>query len=304
MLHYRSKLITSFTLIMGLLWLSGCDVMNPFAESASEVRTQLIPYVPDTGVKVTTQNGYIDVIADANRMDVELVANVKASGNSQEEAEARLQEVLIRIESKTKGDNTPLLEISVEYPDNVRRNNEGCSFTLHMPTVNGCELNSSNGHLKTVGLAGAADLRTSNGKITVTDHDGAVTAQTSNGQIAAENVTGDINATTSNGGVNISKAQGFASVKTSNGVIDYKGLSGFDLHTSNGSIKVEISRDDLAGIGSIDTQTSNGSINIIGIGISISGTKHHKIVIPNNTVGGSAAIARTSNGSITIKIMD
>lgn len=311
--------------------LSGCMSLSAYPYKAEETRVQSIPYVQDTGLQVVTANGWIEVSAEPGRSDVELTANVRAAGSTQTEADDRLAAIVIQVESRIDaGTGRPLLDVTVAYPDTVRRANEGCSFSLKVPGAHGVILNSSNGSLSITGLTGDADLKTSNGKVHVTDHaGGAIRARSSNGAIDLVNVVADsATVDTSNGPIRVAALLRSLEAESSNGRITYEPVQGsntpdspavfaaddkslgaagcfFSLRTSNGPVTVRIPRGlapDRA-----RASTSNGTIQVSGPSfVTVSGSKTEKAIRFNPEAGVSSAesLIRTSNGSITIEVVE
>ncbi len=178
------------------------------------------------------------------------------------EAPADIEWNVVRIETTTKCvtqercNQTQIIRnrengtfaIKVRWPDNKRKNREGCDFVITIPHAqsNGVHLRSSNGQITIEGLSGPADLQTSNGPIKVQRHTGSIKAHTSNGHMEFTNVSGDVDAQTSNGKIELTQsetAEGTVNLKSSNGGIDFgfgdKFSGKIKLHTSNGSLNIK-----------------------------------------------------------------
>ncbi|NOG54887.1 MAG: DUF4097 family beta strand repeat protein [Planctomycetes bacterium] len=327
------RTITNASLLLTcvVVGLAGCVSSISYPYKAEETRVQTIPYVQDTGIQVDTANGRIEVTADPSRSDIELTAKVRASGSSQFEADERLANIVIQVESRVDpGTGRPLLDVSVKYLD-ARRGNEGCSFALKVPAANGVNLDSSNGSLTIAGLTGEADLHTSNGKVRITNHEGgSIAARSSNGSIELVNVTGDTAVLdTSNGPVRVEGIFASLDVETSNGGITYTapmipGLGGseaafaadfqntdqpghFSLRSSNGPVTVKLPVSLAPGV--VKVSTSNGKVKASGTTMAISGSKHERTIVighpeDSGTATETASRIRTSNGSVTVEVID
>ena len=244
------------------LSLSGCRGWFN-SPSASEERTQTVAHVPYAGLEVETANGAVEVSADPTRSDIKIVARITAAGSTAEEAKNRLLQVKV---TANRRENDKALVVGAEFPEG-RRDNDGCSFVITVPTANG------------------------------------VTLRTSNGSIKAEKMGGPVKAHSSNGSVTANRVQGPVDLETSNGSITYQAAAGkgsaFALKTSNGSITAIIP----AGAeGTIDASTSNGGIDVRGTraGQEVTGKRTSKTI--RLAPSGPASTIHTSNGHITITL--
>ena len=136
------------------------------------------------------------------------------------------------------------------------------SFVVYTPKNFNCELRTSGGSLKLIGVTGKShelvtsggsilaeqasgrlNAKTSGGSITIRDYDGDIDARTSGGGIKMEDVNGDIEVVTSGGGIKITDVQGSLYAATSGGPINAeitKLTDQLKLKTSGGSIKATI----------------------------------------------------------------
>ena len=170
-----------------LALLAGC---MPFRHPLQEKTITLtVPHVPDSALKVESQNGSISVTA-GDRDDVEVVAKLRM----------RSLERLDATRITTSRDDSDRLAITVVWPEGGRKNNEGCSFTITLPNATGVTVKTTNGRIRIAGLSGGAKLDTKNGKIDVERHQGNVIGRTRNGAIAVSETEGDIDLESATGG--------------------------------------------------------------------------------------------------------
>lgn len=252
---------------LAVLPLGGC--LGPLVE---QTITTPIPHVEGGGLKVTARNGSIDVTQAPGR-EVTIVAKLKM------QSEQRIKDSQVLVERGT--DNT--LAIRLRPPDDAWRTREGCSFEVSIPSASSVSLASSNGALTLTGLAGSAVLETSNGRIAVENHNGPVDVRTSNGTIRVQGVPGPLKARSSNGSI--------AASVTGPGPVE--------IRTSNGAISLDITR---AFAGAIEVRTSNGSLSMPDSGATVEKTGRNERRVKFDSDGPGSTV-RTSNGSVTIRVV-
>ncbi|MEQ1827738.1 MAG: DUF4097 family beta strand repeat-containing protein [Pirellula sp.] len=265
--------------LVGIAMFAGCDVPQ---FSATQVFEKTIPINSVVDVIAETHNGSIEV-SPCESQEIQLVAHLKSYGNTQEEADSRLDSLIPQIET-TDGSVTIHANKSTERlfsMDSVR-------YELKVPS------------------SWPVRLVTSNGKITSNGNRGPVTIKTSNGRIKVSNAIGSIEAVTSNGAISIEDSLGKVQAKSSNGSIKLENctLDGDSrLRTSNGSIEVLLSPITTV---SIKASTSNGSIRFDDQEVEAKQKSSRSLNALMH--GSSESIGQTvqlelgtSNGSITIK---
>lgn len=226
------------TLLLFVLLCGGCNFsLVPLVETSHLLDE---PVAPGTPIHLGTVNGSITV--KEAPADIEWnVVRIEATTKCVTQERCNQTQIIRNRENGT-------FAIKVRWPDNKRKNREGCDFVITIPHAqsNGVHLRSSNGQITIEGLSGPADLHTSNGPIKVQRHTGSIKAHTSNGQMEFTNVSGDVDAQTSNGKIEVTQsetAEGTVNLKSSNGAIDFGYGANFSsklkLHTSNGSLNFE-----------------------------------------------------------------
>ncbi len=252
----------------------GCGLLDPPVEGR---RTSTIAHVAGSSLSVESSNGAISVETDSSAKEVTVVAKVRARTQERLDATRVLAE---------RAEDGPL-KIYVQWPDDRREGNEGCSFEITLPDVRGVTLRSSNGALSLKGAAGTAELRTSNGRITIREHDGDARLKSSNGAIVGEAVSGSAVAETSNGKIT------FALTSASAGPVE--------LESSNGAIELTVGH---AFAGELTIKTSNGSLALPDSGaVKILDRQKRSATLAFGE-GGKPSKIRTSNGSVTVKMVD
>jgi hypothetical protein len=157
-------------------------------------------------------------------------------------------------------------------------------------------------------------LQTANGRVEMKDLKGTtVDATTSNGVVKMDTVEAErVETRTSNGKVMLKTSARDVKAHSSNGRITIipvgtAGDTHYDLHTSNGSVKVQTGKPN--GIGfSFDLRTTNGKINVEEAGLEYeTNEKHHGMRrVKARSKGFDSAsckisvAAHTSNGSISV----
>ncbi len=291
------RTLSRLTLFLALLTLTGCMAYSTRYKAESRVE-QTLPHVNASGLKLETKNGSITVRVDESAgSTVTIVADIRAAGATQEEADRRLADTKLHIDRLD--DRT--LHVRAVWPE-PRNGNDACSLEITVPGASGIYARSGNGAISITGAAGFADLHTSNGAVTVRDHGGDARIETSNGKITCANVAGRCDVGTSNGKLELADVRGGVTGSTSNGAVILElrnGSSGdFDITTSNGAIRASVASD---WAGSIDASTSNGSIDVSGDNLSLKKHSKHHLTIRCGA-GGHTGTLRTSNGSITVEV--
>ena len=262
-----------------LALLPACGLFSQY--TAKILKTIKVPHVAGFAIDVQSRNGSIQVLGGSAGEEVEVLATIVAGGQTQAEAEDRLQQIVVRCTRDAEN----RLVIRAEYPDQPR-SRDGVSYVVRIPTVDGARLHTSNGSVTAKSLAGALRVNTSNGLIVVHDHQGAATLETSNGSVRVQRHAGTVTVRTSNGGVAVELTDdqtGPVSIDTSNGGVELTVGPGFQ--------------------GSLRMDTSNGRVRVDNSG----GTSlRQRIRRRSGTVtfgeDGEASRVHSSNGSITLNV--
>src|SRR5207244_3092592 len=102
---------------------------------------------------VRTGVGSVEVVADPSLQEVKVTAKVTASAATEEEAQARLKEVTVKVGRR----DDKVLEVTAEAPQGKPGTGWGCSFIVRVPEATGCKVRTGNGSVTLKGLGGAAD---------------------------------------------------------------------------------------------------------------------------------------------------
>lgn len=252
----------------------------------SETRTLTV--ASDAGsLDVRTASGSIEVRRAA-------VQEMKVEASFRAQSEERLAEMAVLAEPDGRGG----VAVSVKWPADGRKSNEGCSIRVLVPSANGVRMTTSNGKVVAAGLSGELTIESSNGSVEVTDQRGPVSVKTSNGRITLTNVDGRARAKSSNGAIRIHEVRGPVVADTSNGSVAVRLLPDstepFEVSTSNGSVRVEVGP---AYSGTVEARTSNGRVRADGAG-SVEGSRSTATAVFGG--GGRRSRVTTSNGGVEV----
>ena len=292
--------------ILGLLaaafFLGGCeeeDVGGVFGSGkvgATKVETVELPFEAPVSLDVDASNGAVTVQGVEGLETVSITMTLRSRGDTQEEAEDRVDRIVVHAEQD--GNRITARYLASEQEADVRRFS-GVDFDLLVPIDTRVEVDTSNGAIVIEDIVGTIHLDTSNGAIDVYDSSGLVNADTSNGRIEVVRFTGELRLDTSNGEMWLEQVAGIVDVETSNGSVHYTGMpapGSNRIRTSNGSITVRVPLD--ASI-LFNAGTSSGKIRST---LSLTGdTEGDEWRAELNPPADVTFDLRTSNGTIRIE---
>lgn len=273
----------------------GCSMIDvPLMEAR---RSFSAAHDPGGAIRVETKNGAVS-IARAEVPEAHITAKIRA------ETQERLDAIGVVVE---RGADGTLVVRAVEPADGWRRR-EGVGFVIALPGADGVKVTTSNGAVTVEGLAGPADLTTSNGALKVNGHDGPVRARTSNGSIRIVGAD-DVALKTSNGSISAAQIRGAARAETSNGAVTLRlapeSSGPITVETSNGAVTLEVGE---TFAGTLSAATSRGRLSLPP------GEGHVRLVrvdpgsaelrFGDGGEGGEPSSVRTSNGSVTIRLVE
>lgn len=202
----RAGIIAAF---VGLAVSTGCSV--GWSSPTASVQTVTMSDAETQGAEsvfILAEAGDIGLIATDGPSKIE--AHVYAQ--TQERADATRIMTNINAEGQ--------FEVSIDWPDGGRRDNENCDIVIRLPKMNGLRVHTRAGDIDVQGMVGQMHLETGAGDVEVQNHVGHVTATTSAGDIEIEDVTGDVSATTKAGDVELERIGGTIDARTSAGDIE------------------------------------------------------------------------------------
>jgi hypothetical protein len=196
---------------------SWCDDYDGDRARYCEVR---VTTLPSTGALDVDggPNGSIEVEAwDGSQVEVE--ARVTANARSQERAD----EIAAAVELVAERGR-----IASRGPRSLRREGWAVSYRVRVPRSTNLELDTTNGGIDVLGVAGSIDFSATNGGVRLIGLAGDVRGHTTNGglrvELAGDRWTGDgMDVRTTNGGVTVMVPDGYSAeleVGTTNGGID------------------------------------------------------------------------------------
>jgi DUF4097 and DUF4098 domain-containing protein YvlB len=223
-----------------LLICAGCGFQRmPF--SAKDVITKTFPTNVTPKVVAETFNGHVEVtVGDEKSVQVEVTRHSR--GRTEESAKADLEN--IELKTTEEGDT---IRIVCRPKNDQLFSQRSADVDVHVPLATRLELTTSNGHIKSVGLAGDIEATTSNGSIETKGNRGVLKLETSNGSIHADGGDGKVDLTTSNGSIQATATKPVVvDARTSNGNIHFTGkLAAGDqrFQTTNGKVVLELPAD-------------------------------------------------------------
>jgi len=225
-----------YVLLASLVPLASCDLAD-FGDASrfQEDFHQSLPMKAGGRLYLETFNGAVDV-SGWDRDEADITATKYASTQNAVDA--------LKIDVAASGDSIRIRSIR----PSERWGNMGVRYTIRVPRKTTLER-----------------IQTSNGAIDVSNLDAPARLTTSNGAVRADNVQGGLEASTSNGSIRAltSGPNDGRSLRlsTSNGsvelTVDKLGVGGAVVHTSNGSITVN-----LPGSASLDVDASTSNARI------------------------------------------
>ncbi|MCI0465210.1 MAG: hypothetical protein L0Z62_50450 [Gemmataceae bacterium] len=313
----RRVLLAMAMPILGLL-LVGCGsggvvtTVGLAAKSASEERNLTAAHVPGSGLGVHTGVGSVEVIADPSSKEVKVTAKVTASGDTEEEAQARLQEIQVKVNRR----EDQVLEITAEHPQEGQNFRGGCSFVIQVPEANGSKVRTGTGSVTLRGLGGPADIQIGVGAVVVADQDGTVTAQTGSGDVRVTKAAGDVQVTASVGKVTVHEAAGTVKAKSGTGSLEVTKAGGtveatlsigtVTVRETAGAVTVGTGTGDvtLAQVkGAVKAKTSIGRMTLEQVSGKVEAETGTGAVNYTPASGSNAAFnLKTSIGAITVRL--
>ena len=250
-------------------------------KTATRTQKYAMSYEAGAQFDVKSRNGRIKVVVDPDLKEIVIEATFTAQGESEEEAEARLDLFDLKLVQGEKG----LRVIEAQIPED-KKSQDACSLVIRTPGGSIGRLRSSNGGITTQGLLGPGHIETSNGSVTVQEPGaGDLKLSSSNGTITVTGALGKVTANSSNGSISVTLADG--------------AKSGLNLDTSNGTVKIDVPAS-MGGV--IDASTSNGSVKVtnkdLANSIDLKKSSGH---IKLKDAGPKSTIA-SSNGSVKINL--
>jgi len=166
---------------VALLMLAGCDEQWGIAPTVKAYRQEEVTFAvgDSTVIDADTSNGEIIIRGVEGVQEVHVVATLQTRGDTLEEAEERLNEIVYHVAQD--GQTVRLRDQASDQEKDVRRYSR-VDFEVTVPISTRVDAETSNGGISVEAISGRLDLETSNGAITVYRVTGEVRADTSNGK--------------------------------------------------------------------------------------------------------------------------
>jgi Toastrack DUF4097 len=173
---------------------------------------------------------------------------------------------------------------------------------VYMPKEADLQVETGDGSVKTQFLAGNLGIHTGDGSVSVEGAKGMIQLRSGDGSIYAQGLDGNVQAASGDGSVNLTGRFDALDVKTGDGSITAKALSGsqvlsgWNIHTGDGSVDVTLPSDLKA---TIDASTHDGRISV-GIPVTVEGTLSTSEIHGKMNGGGQSLTIQTGDGSIRL----
>lgn len=176
---------------------------------AKERATYTLPMAAGTvesveSVVIRTRAG--DVLIEPSEGEPKVIGKVRARTRERADATTVSADIV---------GNT--LEISVNWPEGKRKDNEGCDLLVYVPTMYGVTIDTTAGDIFVKGMAGPLTIDSSAGDIEVHGHDGNVAVHTTAGDIRFWDITGTADVKSTAGDIKIHGVAAPSYVRTSAG---------------------------------------------------------------------------------------
>lgn len=266
------------------------------------IRSQVLLTIEDgETLRVETTTGRIDYAAwDGDQVRIEALVRARALTNAQ--ARRYVEQVQVDVGRTADG-----VTAIARPPDNLSLLNVvSVDFVVRVPEAwrGRVELRTTEGPITAVDLHGDAMVETTTGPITIRSHTGSLQVSSANGAIDVDDSETVLTASTANGTivVNGGVLHGQGSARTQNGSVRIRaGLAeaaALQVHTTSGNVAVYLEAPDVA----MDLATTYGRVRLHGDAAAT-------VQQPDKFVGrvgrgASELVARSSNGSIDVYLLD
>lgn len=191
-------------LALAVFAIAGCDSDNltDNLETAEEPFAFAVELTTQTRLTVNGINGGIVVTGSSRTDSVFITGFRRVTADTQEEAEERLDDIDVRVESGAAGVTVTTLQPST--PTGV---NYIVEYEISVPEGFEARINNANGGVVVSGLEGAVSVDNANGGIELDDMAGDVFVDLGNGGVVCEAVlalNGNIVINVGNGSINLS----------------------------------------------------------------------------------------------------
>jgi len=255
-------------MFMSLMLLSGgCSDRNGAHKSSGE--SIVLKRVP-TKMTISTRNGDVSVVADSTLDAVSVMWTAHLEAGAQSHADYRAG--LATLRQQWSRDNHVLLEAAFPGADHPA---DGMDVIIHVPDLDGLTIETSNGHVTTLGTQGLLTIHNRQGAISITSHSGNARLISSNGSIIVNGQAGDLIVRTSNGLVHVEKLAGQPNIRA-----------------TNAGIRLELQADQP---GPVFLQTSNAPI-VLQVGPQFGGT-----ILAETT---NASIELSDSADVVLRVAD
>lgn len=244
----------------------GCDDSSSIIGSegreyeAEAELAHVASFAVDGSLRIEALNGTVEVNGTDTTATISIRAVRRVEADSQEEADAGLQDLQVIIDSSSAGE----FVVTTTQPTQSGNRNYIVDYAVVLPATARLHINQANGEVEVESISASVTVHSANGRIRLEDCTADVEARLGNGEIHAE-LTPSSGATVvlavANGTIDLGLAGstvGNLSADVSNGLVTVRGLTGDDNMVSPRSVRAVLGEGD----GQITLTASNGRIDV------------------------------------------
>jgi len=240
--------------VLLLLPAAGCDVeMGNWGQARAEkILERNAPLSAGATLDVDTSSGTVN-IAGTDTGDCHVSVTIVARAPEEEEAQALLDEVEIRLEQSANA-----LKIRADKPKLGNNRSISVSYTIAAPRQINVQCHSAYGSLQVVNINGTVNAKSGSGSIEAENIRGATNLDTSYGSITCSDIIGaEVILHSGSGSITARDIKGTARMDSSYGSVQCEGFADGDLSLRSGSGRVALTD---ATFGKCDATSSYGPV--------------------------------------------
>ncbi len=269
---------------------------HPTARTSETIDLEL---KPDSLVQMENSFGSIAVFGGAESARVEI--DKEAWAPVEEEAEARLKELMVETNDFSPDIGIPRLEVKVTGPEQFR---DGfVNLRLHVPDSVALRLGTIFGEIRVENQAGAVEAHTISGAVSFDNLKGDARAEGISGDMRAANIGGALNLASKSGNIRAESLSRGATVTCVSGDISITGVEGGRLEAKSvsGDVKIEkagkespldLTAESVSG--DISLKGAGGNITLKTVSGDVSGDELNALTLQAQTVSGDVKVSLTA----------
>ncbi|UOE95978.1 DUF4097 domain-containing protein [Alkalihalobacillus sp. LMS39] len=245
--------IKLFLFVSLLFILSGCNIVQVEEEKRFSLASEGID-----SIQLSLSYGDVQVIGEADRTEIEVVATFFAYGEEMDEAAGFLEKNLqLTLEKK---ENQAVLQTKIDRSE-MTTNDGRLHLVLYVPNSLAIHHRQESGMLSVQHIRNEIDIVHGAGNIEIADVDGNIKIVDSVGTITADNVTGDLEINNNSGQLTINELVGNAKLIAGKGDLEVHHVIGnVSLRSGSGSVEMNDIKGDVDIL-----ENAGGEINITNV---------------------------------------